>query len=78
MKYICIRCGITWIVGIATDEPSGGLCDLCITEYVRNKQKSRGFDDCFRKATEDCSETACSYWDSCIKQSANNDQGEKG
>ena len=67
MKYICIRCGTTWIVGKNTDEPSGGLCDPCITEYVREKQKSRGFHDCFRSATDDCSETECSYWDFCIK-----------
>ena len=73
MHYICIRCGTTWIVGKATGERSGGLCDFCITKYVREKQKSRGFDDCFRRTTDDCSETECSYWDLCIKELLKND-----
>jgi ribosomal protein L40E len=73
MKYVCIRCETTWIVGKATNEPSGGLCDRCITQYIRKKQKERGFHDCFRKGPDDCVETECSYWDSCIKELVKND-----
>ena len=71
MRYVCIRCRDTWIVGETTDEPSGGLCDRCITQYVRKKQESQGFSDCFRRATESCSNKECSYWEPCIRDSAN-------
>ena len=71
MKYVCIRCGVTWIVGESTDEPSGGLCDKCITTYVRDKQKREGVNDCFKRSTENCSETDCSYWEPCNREFMN-------
>jgi hypothetical protein len=67
MQYVCIRCGDTWSVGETTDEPSGGLCDRCITQYVRDKQKYQGNHDCFRRATENCARTECSYWEPCLR-----------
>jgi hypothetical protein len=71
MTYVCIRCRSTWVVGEASAEVSGGLCDCCITEYVRCKQKNNGFHDCFKRATQACSETSCSYWEVCNRQFAN-------
>ena len=68
MTYVCIRCRTTWIVGEASAEVSGGLCDRCITEYVRDRQKNNGFHDCFKRATQTCSETCCSYWEVCNRQ----------
>lgn len=41
MRYICIKCDVIWIIGEPGAELSGGLCDRCITQYVREKQKGR-------------------------------------
>ena len=68
MNYVCIRCRDTWIVGEPTDAPSGGLCERCITEYIRAKQKRQGLDDCFKRANDSCSETDCTYWEPCNRE----------
>jgi hypothetical protein len=77
MRYICIKCGVIWIIGEPGAELSGGLCDRCITQYVREKQKRQGFDDCFRRATEICSKTECSYWEHCMPAYTNYAEGGK-
>lgn len=68
MNYICIKCKATWTIGEPTDQLSGGICDRCITEYVREKQKNNGFHDCFKRAVSACSEMDCSYWEVCNRQ----------
>jgi hypothetical protein len=78
MRYVCVRCRTTWIVGNETAEPSGGLCNSCITEYVRVKQKSNGFHDCFKRATMPCSETECSYWEVCNREFAACTEAKEG
>lgn len=67
MTYICVKCRKTWNVGDPTDEYSGGICDDCITKYVRNKQLEKGFHDCFKRAVTECSRDECSYWDLCCR-----------
>jgi hypothetical protein len=44
---------------------SGGVCESCITEYIRGRQRERGFDDCFKRAIEMCGRGECSYHDLC-------------
>ena len=44
---------------------SGGICEQCITEYVREKQKKSGFDDCFKRALAICGRFECRYHDLC-------------
>ena len=66
MTYICIRCERVWTIGVQTDPPhSGGLCDWCITDYIRNRQTLNGLTECFR--TNKCPEgtTSCVYKDVC-------------
>ena len=67
MTYICIKCDRLWVVGEPSAEWSGGLCDDCITEYVRSKQIRDGFEDCFRRAIEICSKSECRYHELCCK-----------
>ena len=67
MTYICIKCRKTWVDGHHTKEYSGGLCEDCVTGYIRAKQKNQGFHDCFKKAIEVCSRGECSYWLLCNK-----------
>jgi len=66
MTYICIRCEALWVVGEPSAEFSGGLCDECITSYVRGKQEKEGYDPCFRRAVEVCSRE-CKYHELCCK-----------
>lgn len=67
MTYICIKCKNNWIVGEPTAFPhiSGGLCETCMTKYVRNRQKKDGYHDCFKRAVEVCDRLECSYWLLC-------------
>jgi len=67
MTYICVKCRRTWHDGDPTDDYSGGICDECITEYVRQRQLKNGFNDCFKRATEECSHDNCTYWDLCCR-----------
>ena len=67
MTYLCIKCKAIWVVGEPTSEFSGGLCDSCITEYVRSKQLKNGFEDCFRRAVEVCDKFECKYHELCCK-----------
>ncbi len=55
------------MLGEGSHEPSGGLCIDCATDYIRMKQRQRGFHDCFRRSTEICATVNCSYWSSCNK-----------
>ena len=66
MTYICIKCGYTWTDGRPTRNFSGGLCDSCITEYIRGRQRKEGLHDCFRRAIEECSED-CKYKTECLR-----------
>jgi len=68
MTYICIKCRKTWANGGHSSEYSGGLCEDCTLEYVREKQKSRGFHDCYKRAVEVCSRDECSYWHLCNRE----------
>jgi len=65
MTYICIKCRKIWVNGGHTKDYSGGLCKECTTDYIRERQKSQGFDDCFKRAIEVCSIKECSYWFLC-------------
>jgi len=67
MLYVCINCRNTWAVGEVTEYPniSGGLCEQCTIEYVRARQHRQGYHDCFKRATEVCDQTGCSYWTLC-------------
>ena len=67
MTYVCIKCRRIWIHGECSDEPSGGLCIDCATDYIRMKQRQRGLQDCFRRSTEICATVHCSYWSCCNK-----------
>jgi len=64
MTYVCIKCGRRWVRGVESEELSGGLCDKCITKYVRKKQIENGFHDCFARNIEECTED-CKYSEIC-------------
>jgi DNA-directed RNA polymerase subunit RPC12/RpoP len=68
MTYVCVRCKRTWGGDDPERDRSGGLCDHCSTEYLRGRQRKKGFHDCFRKATEVCSREECSYHEACNRQ----------
>ena len=59
------------------EEPpiSGGVCESCITEYVRGKQKQRGEDDCFKRI-EICDKEDCRYRDFCCKDLGQKRKGQ--
>ena len=65
MTYVCIKCRVSWTCGEPTDEVSGGLCESCIGDYIRKKQRNSGHHDCFMRNTEICAEDCCCYWDNC-------------
>ena len=46
---------------------SGGICESCITEYVRGKQKKRGEDPCFKeeRTIKVCERNDCTYHEFC-------------
>ena len=46
---------------------SGGICESCITEYVRGKQKNRGEDPCFKRerTIKVCERNDCTYHEFC-------------
>lgn len=67
MTYICIKCQRVWTRGEPTTEFSGGLCEYCLTQYIREKQKNQGFHDCFRRATEMCARIECRYHSYCLR-----------
>ena len=69
MKYICVRCRQTWVLGKETEEASGGLCRPCITEYVQGKQGNNGLSPCFNNLDpdySDCKRDKCSYYQLCL------------
>ena len=68
MTHVCIKCHRTWVTDQPSDEPSGGLCDQCFTEYIRSRQRKVGYHDCFRRCTEVCNRRDCAYWKSCNKK----------
>ncbi len=65
MTYVCIKCRVSWVCGEPTDHVSGGLCEDCIGEYIRERQRNKGYHDCFMRNMEVCAEDCCSYWDNC-------------
>ena len=65
MNYVCIKCRKKWQRGDISNHESGALCDVCTTEYVRDKQIKEGNEDCFGRATEHCSED-CKWKRYCL------------
>ena len=49
MTYICIKCRTIWVSGDHTSEYSGGLCEGCTIDYIRDRQKSQDFMIASRK-----------------------------
>jgi len=76
MKYKCISCGAEWsdskIDGVSDGEFSHGFCKECVREklapYVRRRQLSEGFFDCFGRAEKYCDQLNCKYRDICLKE----------
>ena len=68
MNYICIRCRKEWVIGEPSDHPSGAMCEDCTIDYVRSKQKTAGYHDCYFRNEEECSKKECSYWSLCNKR----------
>ncbi len=67
MTHICIKCGHVWVNDLPSEDLSGGVCDECITAYVRNKQIERGYDPCFRRKGIMCPDKECTYFETCNK-----------
>ncbi len=67
MTYVCIRCGHTWVVVSPSNHASGSICGPCMIVYIRCKQKQQGYDDCFKRAEEICSEKDCTYHELCCR-----------
>lgn len=68
MRYVCIKCYKIWgkrEPGETDDDISGSFCDTCFTGLIRKKQVAKGYHDCYRRATEVCSRTECSYHELC-------------
>lgn len=65
MTHVCIKCGHVWIEGSPSDDLSGGVCDECITAYIRNRQIRDGYDPCFRSKGIMCPDKNCKYFESC-------------
>ena len=62
---ICIKCRKIWVSGPITNHPSGAICEDCMTAWIRGKQVSQGYHDCFGRATEVCDRLECNYWMLC-------------
>ena len=67
MTYVCIRCGRKWTVCSQSNHASGSICEPCMIDYVRCKQRNQGCEDCFKKATEVCSEGECTWHELCCR-----------
>ncbi len=67
MTHICIKCGHVWINGSPSEDLSGGICDECITTYIRNRQRGRGYVPCFRSKGIMCPDRECTYFEACNK-----------
>lgn len=78
MKYICIKCRVFWVDGVNRDSISGGVCESCITDYIRTRQIEKGFEDCFRRNTELCSKKECDYWEICNRYYLENNSSVYG
>ena len=69
MNYICVKCKKIWgeELCVCISDLSSGLCASCYISYVREKQRKKGYHDCFGRATEDCSRKDCFYYEPCMK-----------
>ena len=54
-------------MGEHTAEFSGGVCEKCFIGYVRSRQLRFGLEDCFKRATEICDKSECTYHKLCCK-----------
>ena len=67
MTYVCIKCRRIWTRGKITNHASGALCEDCMTDYIRGKQRDEGYHDCYKRAVEYCSRE-CKWKDICCKE----------
>ena len=71
LKYECIHCRIQWgNLTAGDDNISHGVCRRCLRELQKDKvwrrQRREHFSDCYAKGYEDCNETECTFWASCL------------
>jgi hypothetical protein len=73
VKYQCIICDSQWGNTILDDENiSHGLCKRCLRdrqkELVWKRQQREGFDQCYARGYEDCTEDNCAFFNSCLEE----------
>ncbi|MEN6483323.1 MAG: hypothetical protein ABFD98_00445 [Syntrophobacteraceae bacterium] len=72
MKFMCIRCEMTWGEGAPErDGYSHGLCAGCLKEALtplyRKRQAEEGNFDCFGRASDFCDQETCKYRGICLE-----------
>ena len=73
LKYQCLKCHVCWgDLTAGEDNVSHGFCKRCLREMMKEKiwkrQKKEGFQDCYARGYEDCSENGCAFYGSCLEQ----------
>jgi hypothetical protein len=70
MRHVCIKCGKVWLPDDEEDgETTADLCERCLTYYIRGKQVSEGYHDCFKRSIEICSKRKnCKYFQLCCEE----------
>jgi hypothetical protein len=71
LKYQCIHCGVQWgNLTAGDDNISHGFCRKCLREkqkeLVWRRQHREYVSDCYARGYEDCTETVCAFWSSCL------------
>jgi hypothetical protein len=71
LKYECIECHAQWGNQSRDDNDiSHGFCKRCLrklqSRFVHNNQAKQGFDQCYAKGHDDCTEYKCAFWSSCL------------
>ena len=80
MRHVCIKCGIIWLpeddVWLSKDQTDSSkdvvtsdLCEECMTYWIRGKQRTEGFHDCYRRAADVCSiGKECKWFQKCCEE----------
>jgi hypothetical protein len=72
MKYECLVCHRVWgNLTAGDDNISHGFCKRHVRdrlkEFIWKRQQRDGYQDCYAKGYEDCTEYKCEFWDTCTE-----------
>ena len=71
MTVKCLKCSKTWEKESnvwTVNDITSSVCTNCMIELVREMQKRKGYDDCFKRATELCARIECRWWSQCCEE----------